>query len=173
MKGAKGRRGHRKYKRGFWQVTFPRNVKFQIQPVRLVIIRTRDGQGDLNDPRTARDPSKEASHRVRRVRVPGDALRNQSRHGRPARARAGDGAGRGAGSDSPRRKVIAARREPPMVGLAPGSTGGPSRSAGRNSLVIQEICVSASRPGVRRSRVQVSPARLIVTRQPSLDHLLR
>ena len=40
-------------------------VKFQIQPDHPAIFKVDDGQEDLNDPRTARDPSKEASHRVR------------------------------------------------------------------------------------------------------------
>jgi hypothetical protein len=32
-------------------------VKFQIQPDPLVIFRIQEGQGDLNDPQTARNPA--------------------------------------------------------------------------------------------------------------------
>ena len=39
-----------------------RPVKLQIQSDHSVTVRAQDGQGDLNDPRSARNSSKEASH---------------------------------------------------------------------------------------------------------------
>ncbi len=40
----------------------------------------------------------------------------------------------------PGQRVIAARHEPPIVGLALGSVGGPPRIASKNSLMIQYLC---------------------------------